>query len=215
MKLTFTYDKAKDVWCLFHKGKMSNNSPTPTKMYEQIMQKYGESPTEKQIAEFVDIYIKENNIMIEQRINIYTEEWNTISPEFQKRAEQIFGVILPEEFTAYLTINNRFPYNFEESYFYVSMQSNSVRKTAMHELWHFYTWYWVGKNEGIEKIGAHKFNDLKEALTVLLNVECKDLLPEAAVDMGYPQHQELREKILAFWEHDKNIHNLWNYLIAE
>jgi hypothetical protein len=82
----------------------------------------------------------------------------------------------------------------------------------MHELWHFYTWYGLGADQE-EKIGKQKYNDLKEALTVLLNVECEDLLPEGVIDTGYPQHQEIREKILQYWEKEKNIKNLWNYLV--
>ena len=81
----------------------------------------------------------------------------------------------------------------------------------MHELWHFYTWYSLGINQ-VEKLGKEKYNDLKEALTVLLNVEFRDLLPEGIIDAGYPQHKELRDKILKFWEKDRNIINLWNYL---
>ena len=83
----------------------------------------------------------------------------------------------------------------------------------MHELWHFYTLYGLGTDQE-EKIGKQKYNDLKESLTVLLNVECKNLLPEGVVDMGYTQHQDLRKKILEYWEKDKNIKNLWNYLSA-
>jgi hypothetical protein len=81
----------------------------------------------------------------------------------------------------------------------------------MHELWHFYTWYGLGENQE-EELGKEKFNDLKEALTVLLNVECKDLMPEGVIDVGYPQHQEIREEILKYWANDKNINSLWNFL---
>lgn len=82
----------------------------------------------------------------------------------------------------------------------------------MHELWHFYTWYGLGVDQE-EKLGKQKYNDLKEALTVLLNVECNDLLPEGMLDTGYSQHQEIRRTILEFWEKDKDIKKLWDYLI--
>ncbi len=81
----------------------------------------------------------------------------------------------------------------------------------MHELWHFYTWYRFGLYE--EKIGKQRYNDIKEALTVLLNVECKDLLPEDKQDNGYEQHKELREQILQIWSRDKNIENLWKKIV--
>lgn len=81
----------------------------------------------------------------------------------------------------------------------------------MHELWHFYTWQVFGKDE--ERIGKEKYNEIKEALTILLNVECKDLLEEGKEDKGYRQHQELRATILQFWNEKKDIRKLWNALV--
>ena len=55
---------------------------------------------------------------------------------------------------------------------------------------HFFEHYW----DGIEKqIGINKTDDLKESLTVLLNLEFKDLWFK--FDQGYPNHQELRKFI--------------------
>ena len=80
----------------------------------------------------------------------------------------------------------------------------------IHELWHFYTWYSVGKK--LEKeLGNVKYNDLKESLTVLLNVECADLMPAGVKDEGYPQHQQMREKILQKWAEHKDL----NYILHE
>ena len=142
----------------------------------------------------------------------FQKDWEIIGDIFQNIAEIIFGITISRDITVYLTINERCPYDIENNFFFVSMSiSSSVRKTIMHELWHFYTWHGLGAKE-LEKLGVQKYNDLKEALTVLLNVECKDLLPEGIPDMGYPQHKELREKIVEFWKKDKNINNLWEYL---
>jgi len=49
----------------------------------------------------------------------------------------------------------------------------------------------------------------EEALTVLLNVKCKHLLPEGCEGTGYPQHQELREEILKLWKQNPNIDFAW------
>lgn len=211
MQVNFTYDKDKDIWCLLNKGKSSNNSKNPTKQYEQLVTKYGENPSVEDVAFFVSEYIAENNIDIPKHIEIFRKEWGSISAEFKKRAETIFSTSLPGDVTAYLTVNSRCPYNIQDNFFYVSLQSSRVTRTIMHELWHFYTWYGLGAEQE-EKLGKQKYNDLKEALTVLLNVECKDLLPEDVTDTGYPQHQEMREKILEYWKKDRNIVSLWNYL---
>jgi len=212
MKINFVYDKGKDVWCLLNKGKSSNNSQNPTKQYEQLVARYGESPTVEDATVFIEEYISENEMDVSKCIKEFQNEWESISSKFQKRAEAIFGVPLSDNITAYLTINSRCPYNIKENFFYVSLSSSQVKKTAMHELWHFYTWYGLGSDQE-EQLGKEKYNNLKEALTVLLNVECVGLLPEGEVDTGYPQHQEIREKIIRHWGKDKNIKNLWSYLL--
>lgn len=212
MKVSFAYNKEKDIWCLLNKGKSSNNSPHPTKQYEILSMNYGADPSEENVGTFIDRYIAENEIDISQSIKDFQNEWEIISSEFQKRAEKIFNTTLPNDIVAYLTINSRSPYNVKESFFYVSLSSTKVRGTIMHELWHFYTWYGLGSDQE-EKLGKQKYNNLKEALTVLLNVECKDLFSENTIDAGYPQHQEIRVKILEYWKKDRNIKNLWNHLL--
>lgn len=213
MQVNFTYNKEKDVWCLLNKGKSSNNSQNSTQQYQQLVEKHGENPTAGTTTVFVDDYITENKINISGRMKDFQKDWENISADFQKRAEVIFNISLPSDITAYLTINSRCPYSIQENSFYVSLQSNQAKRIVMHELWHFYTWYGLGTDQE-EKLGKQKYNDLKEALTVLLNVECKDLLPEGVVDTGYPQHQEIRQKILEYWKKDRDIKNLWNYLVG-
>ncbi len=211
MKVQFQYEKEKDIWCLLNKGKSSNNSKNPTKQYEQLVAAHGENPTLTETAAFIETYLVENKIDVQERIKKFQKEWESVAEEYQKRAETIFGVSLPVDIIAYLTVNSRCPYSIKENSFYVSLQSASVKKTAMHELWHFYTWYGLGTDQE-EKLGKEKYNDLKEALTVLLNVECKDLLPEGVTDGGYPQHKELREKIVELWGKERNINSLWKSL---
>ncbi len=211
MEVIFDYSKDKDVWCLLNKGKSSNNNPNPTKVYELLTAKCGESPAEENTSSFIDTYLAENAVSIEAYIAKYTKEWSLVSDEYHKRAEAVFGSVLPQDVTAYLTINNRNPYSISDNLFYVTVPRDTVRKTVMHELWHFYTWYGLGTDQE-EILGKQKYNDLKEALTVLLNVECADLLPEGISDEGYPQHQELRKSILDMWGTEKDIKVIWNRL---
>lgn len=212
--ITFTYSLDKDIWCIANKGKSSNNSSQPTKIYQTLQEKYGDTPSTNNIAEFIGSFLSEQSISIEESINRYTDEWSKISADYHERAQKIFNTSLPESVTVYLTINNRCPYNIGENMFFVSFPRESVRKTIMHELWHFYTWYGLGADQE-EKLGKQKYNDLKEALTVLLNEECLDLMPEGATDEGYPQHQDLRNRILSLWKEYKNINLVWKKLENE
>ncbi len=214
MKITFTYDSQKDVECLLEYGKGSTNSATQTKVYEQLVCEAGDNPTEVDTLRFIEKYISDNKIDIQENISKYQSDWDSITDNYRRKAEEVFGVLLPEEITIYLTINNRCPYSINENYFFVTVQSQFMRKIAMHELWHFYTWYKFGITWQ-DRLGKQKYNDIKEALTVLLNSECKEWFPVGTMDIGYTQHKELRSKIGAWWEVDKNIDHLWNRIVAE
>ena len=67
----------------------------------------------------------------------------------------------------------------------------------------FHNTYW---KEVEEKIGNRKTSDLKEALTVLLNLEFKDLW--FVQDMGYDMHKELRDFISKQWKKKKDFNIL-------
>lgn len=214
MKLAFTYDRQKDIWCLLNKGKSSNNSSSPTKVYERLVTAVDENPTPEQASEFIDRYLAENNINLHEHIRELENSWSSIESEFHARAERIFGTTIPTDITVYLTINNRCPYDIENNSFFVSLSNESPTRTIMHELWHFYTWYGLGAGE-LEKLGNEKYNDLKESLTVLLNIECKDLLPEGVEDTGYPQHAEPRKRIVELWSEEKDVRKVWKTLANE
>lgn len=212
MKLTFAYDKGRDIWCVLNYGKTSMNSPTPTKQYQELVNQYGEDVSESDTDAFIKSYISLHGIDMDNLSGALQTKWDVISSQYHKRAEEIFGVVLPRDVTAYLTINERCPYSIEHDMFFISTAyPNAANRTAMHELWHFYTWYKYGI-EWEEKLGARRYNEIKEALSVLLNVECKDLLPDGLTDKGYPQHQELRQRILELWSKERNMDKLWQVL---
>ena len=74
----------------------------------------------------------------------------------------------------------------------------------MHELLHFWTW-WVFYDE-VEsgRMTKECYNDVKESLTELLNIEFRDLL-DGAHDDGYPQHQEMRAIVGKTWVQTRDI----------
>jgi len=208
MNLNLQYNKEKDIWCLLNKGKSSNNSSSPTSVYQELVSEVGENPDEISTSHFIDKYLESNNLRPETFVENYQKLFSDISTDFQTVVERVFGVSLSRDITAYLTVNTRCPYNLEEGSFFVSMSKGNPTLTMMHELWHFYTWEKFGA-EWETQIGKEKYNAIKEALTVLLNIECKHLLPDGAEDKGYPQHKELREKITELWRQNPDIEFVW------
>lgn len=205
----FIYDKDKDIDCLLRVGKGGQFSPFPTKVYKKLIEEHGEDPTPEQTSFFIDSYMKENSLDIEECAQKYNSETQGVLDEFKTRAESIFNIQIPEGTKSYLTINNRLPYNIQENYFYTRLSSNPDTSTPMHELWHFYTWYKFGITD-LKELGAQKYGDIKEALTVLLNTEGANLLPKGLRDNGYPQHKELRDKIIELWKEKQDIEFVWN-----
>jgi len=208
MNLSFKYDRQKDVECLLQVGPGGHNSPYPTPEYKLLVTEVGDSPNEDSTNQFIDKYLKEKNFDISEYTLKYQDDFDEISEEFQKRAEKIFKVSIKDDVTAYLTVNRRLPYNLKENYFFVCVGKETQRRSVMHELWHFYTWHKYGQVE-LKKLGFNKYNDIKESLTVLLNVVYADLLLEGLKDEGYPQHQKLRGYILKCWHENSDIDDVW------
>ena len=214
MKLTFVYDENKDANCLLNFGKTSLNSFQRTKVYEDLMSFSLQKPDISVSKMFIRTYIRDNKVNIEGLIKLYQKEWNSIANTFQLRCEKLFEVKLPQDIIVYLTLNNRRPYSIAENYLFVTIPLKTARAIVMHELWHFYTWYKFGQTwESI--IGKHNYNRIKESLTVLINVECLDLLPNGVTDSGYLQHNNFRNQIQSLWAQKKDMNILWNELIKK
>ncbi len=208
MNLNFKYSEKEDVWCLLNKGKTSNNNPNPTESYLKLIEKLGEDPNKEDVKLFIKRYLKELNIEKGPFIKKIESEFDKVSKEFIKIAEKIFGVNLDKGLDVYFTVNNRCPYSIKENLFFVSFLGKSPLKTIFHELWHFYTWYKFD-DKYLEIVGPQKYNDIKESLTVLINLECRNILPNGVEDEGYTQHQELRSKIKEWWNENKDIEYVW------
>lgn len=209
MKIIFKYNEDSDIDCLLDKGPGSNNQPgLQTKTYAELLKFTSDIKNIEKVREFIRKYIKEQGLDLPKKAAQLQERWDPINAEFEKRAEKVFGVSIIDTISAYLTITGRFPYNIEKKLFFVSVQRDSVNSIAMHELWHFYTWHKFGK-EQMDELGPQKYNDIKEALTVLLNIEFADIL-NGEIDKGYTQHQELRKLIAEKWSETKDIEKVWN-----
>lgn len=200
MRLTFAYDREKDIEN-FVKSSRSVNNRELTKEMQEYVDAYGPDFTEENLRTFIDGKLA--GVDIESVLTEVRNHWTTTEDEFIRRAENIFGCVYPvEETTAYLSFNSRCTYNTSEKYFFISLpRIASAHRTVMHELFHFYTWHAFG-----QVIPKEKYNDIKESLTVLLNLEFADLMN--GEDRGYQQHTEMRQEISRMWREGKKLNEI-------
>lgn len=143
-------------------------------------------------------------------VKVLNDSWSNIEGEYIKRLEKITAKPFAfEKISAFITTIQRCPYNVGENSFMVYCFSNvfDIMRASGHEIFHlhFHKHYW---HEVEKELGNQKTHELKEALTVLLNLEFRDLW--FAEDKGYEIHKELREFIRAEWNKDKNFDILIN-----
>ena len=213
MKLRFAYDIEKDIEN-FIKGTRAVNSKKPTKFQIAFSEKCGDDFEPQKIKAFIEEQDKINGFNAGKEVVAVDERWKIAEPIFIERIEKIFGISYPAPIiTVYLTHNERCTYNIEQNYFFVRIGSEFSNNTIMHELLHFYTWHAFGKkllDDGLSKLA---YNDIKESLTELLNLEFSDLM-NGKRDGGYPQHRDMRGEIQKIWPAHKNISELIQKLLS-
>ncbi|MFA4954951.1 MAG: hypothetical protein WC641_06580 [Patescibacteria group bacterium] len=204
MELRFQYDLNKDIEN-YKIASQSVNNKTPTKMQSRYTAEYGEVFEDRNLESFITEYIAEQKLDMSQEAERIKAAWEPIKPEFLKRVEAMFALESPfEVIHVFLTTDGRCSYDIEHGYFFVSVSRPFQNKTIMHELLHFWTWLVFHEEVESRRMTKECYNDVKESLTELLNIEFQDLLGDAHDD-GYPQHQELRAAVGKTWTETKDI----------
>ena len=149
----------------------------------------------------------QNSNIINIFLNSTEKAWREIEEEFFKRMDDLMKNKFGKNIFAYLTTCGICPYDPDEPSFMFSLFYSLPKtlQTCAHEIMHlyFHKFYW----KKIEKqIGKEKTADLKEALTILLNLEFKDLW--FAEDHGYNCHKKLRNFIVKKWKEEKDFEKL-------
>jgi hypothetical protein len=158
-----------------------------------------------------EVAIIHDSKLIRYFIEGVEKSWRVIEKEYFKRLEKITGEkILAYDVKVLITTAGRCPYDGDYyKWFFINYFSSfaQVLATCGHELmlFNFHQFYW---DEVEKQIGKDKTSDLKESLTMLLNIEFNDLW--FVGDKGYEPHKELREFIAKEWIKEKF---LKNYLI--
>lgn len=213
-KVIFKFDEEKDLWniwdtCNFKSIYGYDFRKQVTENIIKICQGKKYEQCKNELKKTMNGMYK--NILIKITTNHFNEIWNKIEKEYFKRLEKITKRKFPfKNVNAYLTTAGRCPYrpDLKPPFFYVGFFANisHMLHTTGHEIMHIHlhnTDWW----KKVEKeIGNNKTHDLKEALTILLNLEFKDLW--FVVDEGYPVHQELRKFIEKEWKKKKDFDKL-------
>jgi DNA-binding FrmR family transcriptional regulator len=201
-KVTFVFDKEKDIWNVWSTANSKSKlfdfaKKLPQKVAEAAKGKSLEECREEIQKEYMDVY---NSEILKIFINALNEAWQTIEKEYFSRIRKITGRDLSaDRITGYVTTSPRCPYNEKENTFFCQFFSSlpSALQTAGHEIMHLHFHeHYMSKVEN--EVGKQKAQDLKEALSVLLNFEFKDLW--SVEDRGYEIHKALRTFISTEWK---------------
>ena len=205
-KVIFKFDKEKDLFNIWETCNKDSSWYDHKKNISSTFLEICEGKKFDECKKELEDY--RNKMYSSELIGIFVESiqkaWAKINDEFFKRLEKITkNKFKFEKVISYVTTVMRCPYNSNEPSFMVSFFRDilNVLCTSGHELLHiqFHNTYW---NQIEEQIGKEKTADLKEALTVLLNLEFKDLW--FVEDRGYDVHKELREFISEEWKKEKD-----------
>jgi len=215
-KVLFVFDKEKDLYNIWETCNVASNWFDYKKTMSPALLKICEGKKFQECKKELENHKQRlyDSKMIEVIAKAIQEAWNNINDEFFRRLERIMKKpVYTGLFMGYITTVTRCPYDTESSWFMVSFFRDilNVLKTAGHELMHlqFHHNYWAN----VEKeIGYEKTADLKEALTVLLNLEFRDLW--FTDDSGYPKHKNLRGFIEKTWKEKKDFDILINECIT-
>jgi hypothetical protein len=213
MELHFSYNIDKDVENIM-KSTQAVNNRRPTKFQELFMQKHGSDFSFEKVKRFIVERQEVERFRMKEEIATLEEKWRPIETSFIERTEKVFGINYPSPYiTAYLTHNERCTYNIDENYFFVKIRSEFSNNIIMHELFHFYTWQAFGRRLLQEGFSKGVYNDIKESLTEILNLEFSDLM-NGKIDKGYPQHQTMRAEVRKLWSEQENLANIVNTLLS-
>lgn len=203
--VSFQYTPAKDASNII-RGLSSVNNSVPTSV-ERLYLSYAKNASNERAAlSFVQEYVHTHKIDIYSYLASITDQWSAVEQAFFQRATRLFQCAYPlPTINAYLTINSRCTYSTTDNLFYVSIGSKHPRVLIMHEVFHLYTWHALGLRSLDDIRSLPSYNELKESLTVLLNILFADLM-DGAIDRGYTRHAELRALIVDLWYRHKDFY---------
>ncbi len=209
-KVIFKFDKEKDVYNLWETCNEESNygydfrEKIPKDILEMCVGKTFEE-CKNELKKRLKKTHKNPKIKLKKKE--LNQNWRKIEKKYFKTLEKITNKKFPfKKVYGYLTVAPRCPYrpHWRPPAFYTPIFANLSKSilTSGHEIMHIHLHNIEWWNRVEKQLGDKKTHDLKEALTVLLNIEFKDLFEE--VDKGYPNHVKLRRFIEKEWEKEKD-----------
>jgi len=203
----------KDAWNWWHACNKISYGENWKQRIDKKLQKKLIGKTRKQAFIFLMTYLKD--LYKKEKINQKKKEIQNLLERNQKeiflRMEKVTGKkICQRELICFLTTFPRAPYNYLRGYIWLPIiwPKETYLRTFIHELLHFQTYAYWGK-KCLKKLTNKEFENLKEALTIILNEEFMDLI--IWPDRGYKVHKNLRAELLNYRRENKNFNKLINY----
>ncbi|MBU1130947.1 hypothetical protein KJ840_02335 [Patescibacteria group bacterium] len=219
-KIKFDYNVHKDAWSWVVIAKDKNIwgldweneiAHIPTDLLSKIL-KSNFSHAVKITEEYIKNESKKRykKLIIKEEINSLQKLWRTIENKYFKILAAVMQKsIFSDNFGCFWTTGFMCPYNQKENWFMVSFWHSAPFSitTICHEIMHLQFLHYYQNYLKKEGLKDNQIEDLKEALTFLLNEqEFEEII--LSNDFGYPEHIQLRKKLRNIWLKDKNFKNL-------
>lgn len=214
-KVRFYYDYQKDAWSwvfiakdktsLWGLDKEQLRAFIPVELLREISKK-NRQEAEKLVSNYLKNHPKKKvrAVIIKEQIKALSKCWESIEDKFLVRLAKITQTAnyFPS-FKCYITTGFICPYNEKEGWFMVSFWHGLPKNIMVvaHEIFHlhFLRHY---KKYCQKFLNKEQIEDLKEAITFILNTDFGDLI--LVEDPGYPAHQKLRRKLEREWRKEKD-----------
>ena len=216
-RVTFHYNFKKDAWSWVLIAKDKKNTWgldwkrqvafIPDNLLRQIIKKSRSRKSAKFLVynHLISHSKKQmRQLVIKEELRALERHWRKIENRFFKKLEQIIQEsIFRKDFKCYFTSGFMCPYNDKENWFMVSMWHSLPMSitTICHEIFHLQFLHYY-KKYCRKFLSEKQTEDLKEALTFILNTDFSDLI--LVNDSGYPSHQKLRKELEKIWHKRKN-----------
>jgi hypothetical protein len=210
VKLKFEFEKERDLWNIWETCRKRDSWCDFSRGMPKEVVKFCRGKTFRYAKPKILNYYKKiyESGFISVYLNSVEKFWNLVEVDFYRRLEKITRKKFKKKRSVvYLTLATRCPYDYNKednkSWFMICFWSNlsNAILTIAHELMHFHFFdNYVDKI--VDEIGEKKMEDLKESLTVLLNLEFGDLF--FSFDRGYDLHRNLRKFIVRQWNRKKD-----------